>query len=100
MNDQPSRGIRVSEQRAWEFLQTLASDETYRARLESGDIQDAVDALAEFDIEVSPEILPRRIVLPPVDLIQERMQTIAEEDLNAQVRLIFQIICFIWPWFR
>ena len=95
VNDQPSYNIKVDHQRAWEFLQALGTED-YRGRLEAN----TVEALADFGIEVPPEIIPGGITLPPPELIDAQLQTISEDDVVGQVRFIFHLICFFFPWLR
>jgi hypothetical protein len=78
MNDAGAMEIRISisPEQSLEFLERLASDDEFRARLE----KDASALLREYGIEVPPEAVPAAVEAPAKDDVERALRDIEEWD--------------------
>jgi hypothetical protein len=75
--DRPSRDVsfRINYDEIKRFLQRLADEPEFRARLE----EDPRATLAEYNIEISPEALPEVITLPDPQSTRDLLGRIEEQ---------------------
>jgi hypothetical protein len=78
MDDAPPIEIRISmsPEQGLDFLQRLARDDEFRARLE----EDAGALLREYGIDVSPEGVPHEVEAPDKEEVEEVLREIEEQD--------------------
>jgi hypothetical protein len=81
--------LRLTRQQAEEFLQKLEEDDDFRGRLAKGG-SDTRDALARLGIEVPPELIPEKIVLPErKDIAYFRGGTEPEEGSTSWIDIFW-----------
>lgn len=68
--------ISISPEQSLDFLQRLARDDDFRARLE----EDAGGLLGEYGIDVPPEGVPDTVEAPPKDDVEEALRNVQEWD--------------------
>lgn len=68
--------INISPEQSLDFLQKLAYDDDFRARLE----EDAGRLLRVYGIEVPPEGLPDRVEAPPKEEVEKTLRQVEEWD--------------------
>lgn len=96
-NDAPFIEIRISPDQADEFVERLISDEEFRERV-SGDR--AAEALAEYGITVSPDLLADQVELPSPEEIQEVRAAMDTGELSPETTKFNEVVMFkFWPVF-
>jgi hypothetical protein len=68
--------ISISPEQTLEFLERLAYDDEFRARLE----EDAGGLLREYGIEVPPEAVPATVEAPPKDDVERALRDVEDWD--------------------
>jgi putative modified peptide len=97
MNGEEFIDIRISPQQADEFMAKLVDDHEFRERL----TQNPVEELAQYGINVPPDLLPEQVELPsPEEITQCRDRVDADEFADGGGMIKFHPL---WPtlwWFR
>ena len=68
--------ISITPEQSLDFLQRLADDDDFRARLE----EDAGGLLREYGIYVPPEAVPERVEAPPKEEVEQTLREVEEWD--------------------
>lgn len=68
--------VRTTPKQGREFLEKLASDDDFRARVE----REPKAALAEYGVDVPDHALPQAVTLPPREHVQGMLAHLNEQD--------------------
>jgi putative modified peptide len=89
--------IRISPQQAGEFMDRLINDTEFRERL----VQNPVEELAGYGINVPPSLLPEQVELPSPEEIRQMQDRIDADEFSDGGGMIQ--FAPLWPalwWFR